>query len=143
MPRNPAVNRRGRRPSLRVAARHTQKIQKELQGLVRELAELEARLLRLEELLEASRRSEEEKRRQQRRQGGSPGIRGQGPNIRDIAHQILARRKRPLGIQELAELVLAQKPGKAGDNFTQNLGAALARDSRFKRVGRGTYTVKR
>jgi hypothetical protein len=46
-------------------------------------------------------------------------------------------------IQELSDQVLREKRGAAGENFTQNLGAALARDRRFSRVGRGQYTVRK
>jgi hypothetical protein len=48
-----------------------------------------------------------------------------------------------MGIQEISAQVLKIKRGKPGGNFTQNLGAALSRDRRFTRVGRGLYTVKR
>jgi hypothetical protein len=48
-----------------------------------------------------------------------------------------------MGIQDISTRVLALKKGEPGDNFTQNLGAALARDSRFTRVGRGLYAVRR
>ena len=142
MPRTKTMNRRGRRPSLKVAARKAGKIQKDLRVLLDDLQDLEERLLRLETLIEASRKAEAEKNKVRRRTSAR-GIRGKGPNVRDVAYNILARRRKPLEIQELSRLVFKSKKGSAGENFTQNLGAALARDRRFKRVGRGVYSVKR
>jgi len=131
---------RGRRPSLKVAARKAEKLRQNVKGVLTDLEDLERRLLRLETLIEASRKAE--KLRKKKKTGARRGIRGKGPNVRDIAFEFLAGRKKPLGIQEIAKGVLRKKPGKAGDNFTQNLGAALARDSRFRRVGRGTYAIR-
>ncbi len=136
------LSRRGRRPSLKVAARRANKLQKDVKSLLTELEDLENRLVRLESLLEASRKAEKEKARR-KRTTRTQGIRGKGPNVRDLAYQILLRRRKPLGIQEISRQVLKAKKGKAGDNFTQNLGAALARDKRFERVGRGVYAAKR
>ena len=139
--RSKTANRRGRRPSLRVAARQAGRIQKELKALITDLADLEARLLKLETLLEASRQAEKDRAKARAR--SATGIRGKGPNVRDVAYQILSRRRRPMSIQDLSRQVLRIKKGDAGDNFTQNLGAALARDRRFVRVSRGTYGVRR
>ena len=142
MARKKIINRRGRRPSLKVAARKAGQLQKELKGMILDLQDLESRLLRLETLLEANRQAEKE-RAGQRAKVAAKGIRGKGPNVRDIAHNILARRRKPMSIQDLSRQVLRSKKGSAGENFTQNLGAALARDKRFVRVDRGTYTVRR
>jgi len=135
------VNRRGRPPSLAVAARKTGKLQEDVRSLLEDLQDLEERLMRLESLLAASRKAEKE--RVKTRVAKSRGIRGKGPNVRDVAYQLLSRRKKPMEIQEISSHVLKAKKGKAGGNFTQNLGAALARDERFTRVGRGLYTVRR
>ena len=136
-----ALSRRGRPPSLSVAARRTSKLQQNVKDLLNGLEDLEKRLLRLDILLEANRKLERERARV--RSANHRGIRGKGPNVRDVAFQILLRRRRPMTIQELSEQVLREKRGAAGDNFTQNLGAALARDRRFSRVGRGQYTVRK
>lgn len=136
------LNRRGRRPSLNVAARKAGKIQNDLRGVLDDLEDLQRRLIRLEVLLEASRKAEREKAKARSR-STARGIRGKGPNVRDVAFAILARRRKSMSIQEIANLVLRAKKGEAGENFTQNLGAALARDSRFLRSGRGTYALKR
>ena len=136
-----ALSRRGRPPSLSVAARMTSKLQQNVRDLLNGLEDLEKRLLRLDILLEANRKLERERARV--RSANHRGIRGKGPNVRDVAFQILLRRRRPMTIQELSEQVLREKRGAAGDNFTQNLGAALARDRRFSRVGRGQYTVRK
>ena len=142
MARTAKLNRRGRRPSLRVAARKVSRLQTEVKRLLGELEDLENRLVKLDALLEASRRAETRRSRDQTRRQSS-GIRGKGPNVRDLAYDLLARRKRPMSIQDIADAVLKSKRGVAGANFTQNLGAALARDPRFSRVGRGVYTLKR
>jgi len=136
-----ALSRRGRPPSLTVAARKTNKIQRSVKDLLGDLQDLEKRLKRLESLLHASRKAERERAKQ--RVAKNKGIRGKGPNVRDVAFQVLARRRKPMGIQDISNQVLKIKRGSAGGNFTQNLGAALARDKRFTRVGRGLYTVKR
>lgn len=135
------VNRRGRPPSLAVAARKAGKLQENVKSLLEDLQDLEERLMRLESLLDANRKAEKERIRT--RVAKSRGVRGKGPNVRDVAYLVLSRRKKPMEIQEISSHVLKVKKGKAGGNFTQNLGAALARDQRFARVGRGLYTVRR
>jgi hypothetical protein len=136
------INRRGRRPSLHVAARKTGLIQRNVRSVLSDLEDLQSRLLRLETLLEAHRQAERERARRRSRVS-QRGIRGKGPNVRDLAFQVLARRRKPMEIQEISRTVLRLKKGNPGANFTQNLGAALARDRRFSRIGRGVYTVKR
>jgi len=124
-----------------VAARKAGKLQENVKSLLEDLQDLEERLMRLESLLDANRKAEKERIRT--RVAKSRGVRGKGPNVRDVAYQVLSRRKKPMEIQEISSHVLKVKKGKAGGNFTQNLGAALARDQRFARVGRGLYTVRR
>lgn len=136
------MNRRGRRPSLSVAARKASKLQTDVKQLLAELVDLEQRLLRLDSLMEASRRAEQHEH-QERARVARRGIRGKGPNVRDVAYDLLARRKKPMTIQDIARHVLKSKKGTAGTNFTQNLGSALSRDPRFVRVGRGTYSITR
>ncbi len=60
----------------------------------------------------------------------------------DLAFQIMSERKKPIAIIRLAELVGARSQRRRGENFKQNLGAALARDERFVRVSRGVYGLK-
>ncbi|HEX7878478.1 MAG TPA: hypothetical protein VF720_03660, partial [Candidatus Eisenbacteria bacterium] len=74
--------------------------------------------------------------------GTGAGLRGKGPNVRDVALEILSKGKRAMNIAALASLVIRRKGGRAGANFTQNLGAALYRDRRFKRTGRGLYSAR-
>jgi hypothetical protein len=142
MSKKKVLSRRGRRPSLKVAAHKASRIQGYLKSLTEDVADLEQRLLRLDNLLEASRKAEAQRKKANRRPR-TAGIRGKGPNVRDVAHEILVKRRKPMGIQELADAVLKKKPGYAGAHFTQNLGAALAKDARFKRVGRGTYSARK
>lgn len=70
-------------------------------------------------------------------------IRGRGPNVRDIAYELMLKVGKPAPIGAIAEGVLAAKGGPAGANFKQNLGAALNSDKRFKRVSRGVYGLRR
>ena len=56
---------------------------------------------------------------------------------------MLRKNKGAMPIQKLAEQVLKAKGGRSGANFVQNLGAALQRDPRFKRAGRGIYGLRR
>lgn len=139
MPKSIA-NRRGRKPSVATAARHARDIRKALKVLVREIGALEDRL----SLLDRFHRSRERLLLTARRVAGptGTGLRGRGPNVRDVALEILAKRGRPMNIAMLADRVLALKGGKAGANFTQNLGAALYRDKRFRRTGRGLYSAR-
>lgn len=139
--RTSKLSRRGRPPSLTVAARKTNRLQQNVRELLQDLEDLESRLVRLESLITAGRKADRE--RAKVRAAKNRSIRGRGPNVRDVAYQVLARRKKPMGIQELSDQVLKVKKGVPGDNFTQNLGAALARDRRFNRVGRGLYTIRR
>jgi hypothetical protein len=120
-----------------VAARRTSKLQANVRDLLEGLEDLESRLLRLDGLLEATRKAEREKARQ--RAANQKGIRGKGPNVRDVAYQILARRRRPRN-QEI--WMSAEDEEGGGDNFTQNLRRP-GQDSRFLRVGRGLYAAKR
>ena len=81
-----ALSRRGRPPSLSVAARRTSKLQQNVRDLLNGLEDLEKRLLRLDILLEANRKLERERARV--RSANHRGIRGKGPNVRDVAFQI-------------------------------------------------------
>jgi hypothetical protein len=139
MPRAIA-SRRGRKPSIATAARHARELRKSVKGLVREIQELEDRLARLDRFY----RSRERLLTALSRGGSSngTGMRGRGPNVRDVAFLILAKSGRPMNIATLASRVMKRKGGKAGANFTQNLGAALFRDQRFKRTGRGFYSSR-
>jgi len=133
-------SRRGRTPSIGTAASKVRGLRRNLKSLVTEMQRLEERLAMLDTFYR-SRRS---------LAGGvtgrgsnRAGLRGRGPNVRDVAHDILVRSRKPLGITELADKVVKAKGGDAGENFVQNLGAALYRDRRFRRVGRGIYGLKK
>jgi hypothetical protein len=131
--------RRGRKPSIATAARHTRDLKKAVRALARDLDGLEKRLA----LLDKFYRSRERLLTQVRRgSGAGAGLRGKGPNVRDVALDILKKGGRAMNIAALAALVIRKKGGRAGANFTQNLGAALYRDRRFKRTGRGLYSAR-
>jgi hypothetical protein len=134
-----STTRRGRKPSIATAARHTRDLKKSVKVLARELEELESRLSVLDKFY----RSRERLLTQARRGGGGGGgMRGRGPNVRDVALEILKKGGEPMNIATLASHVIRRKGGRAGANFTQNLGAALYRDRRFKRTGRGLYSAR-
>ena len=137
MPRGTS-GRRGRKPSIATASRHTRELKKTLKSIVREIEELESRLAVLDRFY----RSRERLLAQARRGSGGAGLRGRGPNVRDVAMEILKKGGRPMNIATLASRVIRRKGGRAGANFTQNLGAALYRDRRFKRTGRGLYSLR-
>jgi hypothetical protein len=64
------------------------------------------------------------------------------PNVRDLAHDVLKKSKKPLHIQELAKRVSRGRRQRSGVMFAQNLGIALGKDRRFKRVDRGIYGLR-
>jgi len=138
MPRG-SMARRGRKPSIATATRHTRDLKKSVRVLARELEELELRL----DLLDRYYRSRERLLASVKRgAGAAAGLRGKGPNVRDVALEILRKGGRAMNIAALASQVIRKKGGRAGANFTQNLGAALYRDRRFKRTGRGLYSAR-
>jgi hypothetical protein len=114
-----------------VAARRTNKLQADVRGLLDGLEDLERRLRRLDGLLEATRKAAREKARE--RAASHKGIRGKGPNVRDVAQQVLAKRRRPMSIQDSQGHPEAKKGSPV---IHQNLGAALA-GTGDSRVGRG------
>jgi hypothetical protein len=133
-------SRRGRIPSIGTAASKVRGLRRNLKSLVTEMARLEDRLAMLDTYYRSRRAvMANGPARGMRRQG----LRGRGPNVRDVAHDILAKSRQPMPITELAERVVKQKGGDAGENFVQNLGAALYRDRRFRRVGRGVYGLRK
>lgn len=69
-------------------------------------------------------------------------IRGEGPNVRDVAFEVLQKSRGPQPITVIADAVRKAKGGSGGANFVQNLGAALQRDKRFKRFSRGVYGLR-
>lgn len=131
--------RRGRLPSIATAAKKTQALRRSLKSLLRDIDLLEERLASLDRFYR-----DREKFHASRRPKGSPGtgLRGRGANIRDVAFELLSKKKKPMNIARLADAVIKAKGGRPGANFTQNLGAALHRDRRFRRVGRGLYGVR-
>lgn len=134
-------SRRGRIPSIGTAAGKVRGLRRNLKSLVTEMQRLEDRLAMLDTYYRSRRTSLSNGHGT--RVGTRSGLRGRGPNVRDVAHEILSRSKKPLPITELADKVVRQKGGDAGDNFVQNLGAALYRDRRFRRVGRGVYGLRK
>lgn len=133
-------SRRGRSPSISTATARARGLRRNLKSLVTEMLRLERRL----KMLDAFYRSRAFARATAAGRGPArPGLRGRGPNVRDVAFEILSRRRSPMPISDLARQVIRRKGGQAGDNFVQNLGAALFRDRRFRRAGRGMYGLKK
>lgn len=136
-----AGSRRGRTPSISTAATKVRGLRRNLKSLVTEMQRLEDRLAMLDTYYRSRRGSVAAGAGV--RTGTRTGLRGRGPNVRDVAHDILAKSRKPLTITELADKVVKEKGGEAGENFVQNLGAALYRDRRFRRVGRGVYGLRK
>ncbi len=126
------ARRRGRAPSVLTVAEKVRELRRTLKSLITESSRIEEKLRSLDSYYRALKPAA-------RNSGPGAGLRGRGPNVRDVAYEILSARKKPMEIRELAERVCRKKGGEAGENFVQNLGAALHRDSRFKRFGRGVY----
>jgi hypothetical protein len=131
--------RRGRLPRIGTAARKTSALKRSLKSMLRDIDLLEERLAMLDKFYR-----DREKMHASRREKRSPGtgLRGRGSNVRDVAFELLSKKKKPMNIARLAEAVIKVKGGRPGANFTQNLGAALLRDRRFRRMGRGLYGVR-
>lgn len=138
MPRT-ARSRRGRAPSILTVARQSRDLRRQLKALVRAVAQMEQKLTALDRYYR-SRVSMRGPRLAIRPVGS--GLRGRGPNVRDVAFEVLSRSRAPMNIARLAAIVIRRKGGEPGENFTQNLGAALYRDRRFKRTGRGLYGLR-
>lgn len=134
------LNRRGRKPSIGIANEKVREVRRTLKTLVTELGRVEARLFELDRYYTRLAAHKAQVVIVERKIGLSP--RGRGANVRDVAFEILQRKGKSLPIAELAPKVLKVKGGAAGDHFTQNLGAALMKDKRFRRVGRGVYAVR-
>ena len=139
MPRT-ARSRRGRTPSILTVARRSRDLRRQLKVLVRAVTQIEQRLTALDRYYRS--REAMLRRAPVGIQPVGPGLRGRGPNVRDVAFEIISKAGRPMNISRLAQIVVRRKGGEAGENFTQNLGAALFRDRRFKRTGRGMYSVR-
>lgn len=127
---------RGRKPDIQVAAKKLHEIRRTCKALVTELSRLEDRLNALDAFyrrnsLTASAQPS----------GSRPG-RSRGPNVRDLAHNVLSKNRRGLPISDLSEKVATLKGGQVGAKFTLNLAAALMRDSRFRRMDRGVYGLR-
>lgn len=133
----PHTVRRGRKPSIGTATDRVRNFRRTLKALVTELGRLETRLDDLDRYYSRLARQE-----QPAAAVGRPTLRGRGPNVRDTAFEILRTSKHALPIVKLAERVKKVKGGSSGKAFVQNLGAALAKDKRFRRVERGVYGLR-
>lgn len=134
------LSRRGRKPSIGIANEKVHDVRRTLKTLVTELGRVEARLSELDRYYTRLAAEKAQVVVVERKVGSSP--RGRGANVRDVAFEVLKKKGKPLSIAELAPKVLKVKGGTAGDHFVQNLGAALMKDRRFRRVGRGVYGVR-
>lgn len=140
---------RGRVPSLESATERARELRKGLRALVGDLARLELRLRTLDALYTKRQNyyrkalAEAAKLVAQTPRTSGKALRGRGPNVREVALGLLKKNKSPMSIQKLADLVIREKGGDPGANFVQNLGAALQRDRRFRRMARGVYGLRR
>lgn len=139
MPRTLSA-KRGRKPSIGTATERVRQLRRTLKSLVTEMSRLEIRLDELDHYY--TRMAREKARVVVLKSRGPSTLRGRGPNVRDVAFEILKRAKGPLPIIQLAKRVHGSKGGRPGQHFAQNLGAALVKDRRFKREGRGVYGLR-
>jgi len=126
---------RGRRPSIGVATAQVVDLSRTVRTLSTDLRRLKKRLQLLDAYYARAttiRGSGVRTRTASRR----------GPNVRDLAHEVLTRTKKPLPIQDLAKKVSKARGGRPGRMFAQNLGLALGKDRCFKRVERGVYGLR-
>ena len=138
---------RGRVPSISTAAERARELRKNLRGLLGDLRQLEGRLRALDRMYQRRQAyykalATEAAKLETRNSAASSTMRGRGPNVREVAFEVLQKTKGPQPIQKIAEQVMRAKGGHAGANFVQNLGAALQRDRRFRRISRGVYGLR-
>ena len=126
------MNRRGRKPEIRTAGRLAAELRRQAKALTTAIGRLEQRLAMLDAYYT----------RQQSTRVGARQSSGRGPNVRDLAADVLERAGKPLAIAVLAPRVAKARGKKAGKAFPQNLATALRGDRRFRRVGRGLYSLK-
>jgi hypothetical protein len=127
--------RRGRMPSIRVTAHKVHEMRRTLKALSTELRRVEQRLRSLDSFYRKMRFGTVTPA------ASRPGRRS-GINVRDLSFKILKGSRRGLPISEIAGRVARIRGGQVGARFTQNLGIALMRDRRFKRVDRGVYALR-
>lgn len=123
---------RGRKPSIGVAAAKLTDVRRSLRALSTELRRLQERLKSLDTFYSKQVAAGSSRERQSRR----------GPNVRDIAYDVLRRSRRGLPIQDLAAEVIRRRGRKSGRQFAQNLAVALGKDTRFRRIDRGVYAAR-
>jgi hypothetical protein len=124
---------RGRKPSIGVAAAKLTEVRRTLRALSTEIRRLQQRLRALDSFYSKQTAAlSAGKARQSRR----------GPNVRDIAYQVLRRTRNGLPIQDLAAEVIRRRGRKSGRQFAQNLAVALGKDDRFRRIDRGVYAAR-
>lgn len=134
------IARPGRKPSIGTATERVRQLRRTLKALVTEMSRLEARLDELDHYY--TRLAKEKARIIVVQSPRTATLRGRGPNVRDMAHEILLKSKNPLPIVQLAQRVERAKGGQSGAHFVQNLAAALAKDRRFTRAARGVYGLR-
>jgi hypothetical protein len=129
----PGRSARGRKPSIGVAAAKLTEIRRTLRALSTEVRRLQERLRTLDIFYSRQTAAVSAGRTRQSRRG---------PNVRDIAYQVLRRSRKGLPIQELAAEVVRRRGRKSGRQFAQNLAVALGKDDRFRRIDRGVYAAR-
>jgi hypothetical protein len=127
--------RRGRKPSIAVATAQVIDLGRTVRTLATDLRRLQTRLRFLDAYYSSQSKAAASTTRTSRRSR-------RGPNVRDLAHDVLKKTRKALPIQELARRVTRARGGRAGKQFAQNLGIALGKDRRFKRVERGVYGLR-
>jgi len=124
---------RGRKPEIATACKDASEVRRQAKSLVTAIRRLEKRLAVLDQFYS---------RQPVSRSGGQPKP-GRKPNVRDLAAEILSRSKKPMALAILADRVAKARGKKSSKMFAMNLGTALRKDQRFRRVGRGVYGLCR
>lgn len=125
--------RRGRKPSIWIAAEKLTDIRRTLRSLGTEITRLQQRLRALDQYYSRDISQPTSKSTKTTRSG---------PNVRDLSYDVLVKARKGLPIRDLAEKVTRVRGNKSGQQFAQNLAVALSKDKRFKRVDRGVYALR-
>lgn len=123
---------RGRVPSIATAADKARDLRKNVRGLLGDLR-TEGRLRALDRMYQRRQAyykalAAEAVRLETRSSAAASTMRGRGPNVRDVAFELLQKLRGPQPIQKIADQGPQGQGGRAGANFVQNLGVALQRD---------------
>lgn len=73
--------------------------------------------------------------------GAKRGRRPKGQDLASMIHKVLAEAKKPMGIPDVVSAVKRAGYASSSPSFPRIVGMRLSGDKKFKRAGRGVYTV--